>query len=79
MTDANMIVLLAVVAISAIAYLSSMVIARQQSTIHDLTNKLMAKDYREYKQLELPPEPEKTKRERMSFADDVEYDEDLKQ
>jgi hypothetical protein len=68
-----------VVAISAIAYLSSMVIARQQSTIHDLTNKLMAKDYREYKQLELPPKPEKPKRERMSFADDVEYDEDLKQ
>lgn len=76
MTDTNMIVLLAVVAISAIAYLSCMTIARQQSTIHDLTNKLMAKDYREYKQLELPPEPEPPKHNPMSWADDVPYDED---
>lgn len=80
MTDANIIVLLAVVAISAIAYLSSMVVARQQSTIHDLTNKLMAKDYREYKQMEMPPEPELPKRKPMSWADDVPYDDDdLKQ
>ncbi|MNM07349.1 hypothetical protein D3C81_173910 [compost metagenome] len=81
MTDTNIIAIFGVVAISAIAFLSSMIIAKQQSTIHDLTNKLMAKDYREYKQMELPPEPEQPKRKPMSWADDVPYDdeEDLKQ
>lgn len=80
MTDTNIIVLFGVVAISAIAYLSSMVISKQQNTIHDLTNKLMAKDYREYKQMERPPEPEVPKHKPMSWADDVPYDDDdLKQ
>lgn len=76
MTDTNIIVLFGVVAISAIAYLSSMVIFKQQETIRDLTNRIMAKDYREYKALERPAEPELPKHKPMSWADDVPYDDD---
>lgn len=78
MTDTNIIVLLGVVAISAITYLSSMVIMKQQETIHDLTNKLMAKDYREYKQYEAPEAPEMPTYKSVGWADDVPYEEDIK-
>lgn len=81
MTDANIIALIGVVAISAITFLSSTIISKQQSTIRDMTNRLMAKDYSEYKRMERPPEPEQPKHKRMSWADDVPYDDedDLKQ
>ncbi|OMF48598.1 hypothetical protein [Paenibacillus peoriae] len=44
----------------------------QQDTIKDLTNKLMAKDYGEYKAYQQPVNEEtaKPKRKRMSYWDD---------
>lgn len=48
---------------------------KQQDTINDLTNKLMAKDYREYKMIDRPPEPEPPKPKRQSWASDVDLNE----
>ncbi|AIQ19532.1 hypothetical protein H70357_24560 [Paenibacillus sp. FSL H7-0357] len=79
MTDTNIIAIFGVIAISAIAYLSSVIISKQQATIHDMTNKLMAKDYREYKQMDRPPEPDPPKHKPMSWADDIQYNDELKQ
>ncbi|WDM22640.1 hypothetical protein [Paenibacillus polymyxa] len=44
----------------------------QQDTVRDLTNKLMAKDYGEYKLYQQPVNEEsaKPKRKRMSYWDD---------
>ncbi|OKP81632.1 hypothetical protein A3842_11175 [Paenibacillus sp. P3E] len=42
-----------------------------------LTDKVMAKDYREYKTLDKPVDTVETpKRKPMSWADDVDYDDD---
>ena len=50
----------------------------QMRVIDRLTNKLMAKDYREYKQLDKPVRegPEVPKHKPKSWADDVHYEED---
>ncbi|MFB0847327.1 hypothetical protein [Paenibacillus oleatilyticus] len=49
---------------------------RQQRTIDALTNKLMARDYREYASMQTKPqEPEKKKRKPMSWFDHVGEDE----
>jgi len=50
---------------------SAVVILRQQQTIDNLTEKLMAKDYGEYKRLSQPlTQEEKPRRKPMSFYDD---------
>jgi hypothetical protein len=49
----------------------------QQQTIQDLTNKLMAKDYGEYKAYQQPVVVEdKPKRKPLSYHDDPDIDED---
>jgi hypothetical protein len=50
----------------------------QMRVIDRLTNKLMAKDYREYKQLDKPvkEEPEVPKHKPKSWADDVQYEDE---
>ncbi|MGG4217305.1 hypothetical protein ABEW32_03625 [Paenibacillus jamilae] len=54
---------------AALVYRITMI---QQQTIQDLTNKLMAKDYGEYKAYQQPVNEEsaKPKRKRMSYWDD---------
>ena len=54
-----------------IAACSVAIILRQQQTIERLTEKLMAKDYAEYKRFARAVEPkEKPQRKPMSFYDD---------
>lgn len=54
-------------------------IGYQMRVIDRLTDKVMAKDYWEYKTLEKPSKIVETpKRKPMSWADDVDYDDDDK-
>lgn len=57
-----------VIMIGVISISFAYICTQQQNTINDLTNKLMAKDYREYKVLDRPPEPDPVKTVRKSWA-----------
>jgi hypothetical protein len=72
MTDIQFIAGVFTVGLCAAGVLIYRITRVQQDTIRDLTNKLMAKDYGEYKAYQQPAneEPAKTKRKRMSYWDD---------
>lgn len=55
---------------------SFFIIRSQQKTIDKLTDKLMAKDYREYVSVQRPAEKTKPKREPMSWHDDPEIEDE---
>lgn len=63
--------------IAAVVMFCGYVIIKQQRTIDRLTDKLMAKDYGEYKRLgRVEEREEKPKRKPMSFYDDSSVDPD---
>lgn len=62
----------------AIMLYSTFVIAKQQRTIDRLTDKLMARDYKEYKSMTKPlMEDEKPRRKPMSFYDDPNIEDEI--
>ena len=50
---------------------------QMQKTIDELTNKLMARDFKEYVTMSTPPVPEKPKREKQSWYDTESEIEDM--
>ncbi|TQR97319.1 hypothetical protein [Paenibacillus ottowii] len=72
MTDIQFIAGVFTVGLCAAGVLVYRITRVQQDTIRDLTNKLMAKDYGEYKAYQQPVNEEtaKPKRKRMSYWDD---------
>lgn len=62
----------------AIVSIMGYIMHRQQRTIEALTDKVMAKDYREY--VSMQPKhagPEKQRREPLSYFDDPELDDEV--
>ena len=49
---------------------------KMQNTISELSSKVMARDFREYVSMSKPPEPDRPKREPMSWHDDPNIDDD---
>ncbi|WP_348624268.1 hypothetical protein ABFT51_07590 [Paenibacillus peoriae] len=78
MTDIQFIASVFTVGLCAAGVLIYRITRVQQDTIRDLTNKLMAKDYGEYKAYQQPVVvDEKPKREPLSYHDDPDI-EDIK-
>ncbi|KAE8559793.1 hypothetical protein [Paenibacillus polymyxa] len=77
MTDIQFIAGVFTVGLCAAGVLVYRITRVQQDTIRDLTNKLMAKDYGEYKAYQQPVVvDDKPKRKPLSYHDDPDIDED---
>jgi hypothetical protein len=70
MNDITTLTIAGMACMTVISIVSYRVITAQQRTIGELTNKLMARDYKEYISMTTPPQPEKPKRERQSWYDE---------
>ena len=71
MNEILIITIAAMVCMSAIGTVAYLMVSTQQRTIDRLTDKLMARDYKEYSTMNAgPTEPEKPKRKPTSWYDD---------